>query len=95
MLHFDKVTDNLVCAIYSLLKYTFYGNRVSLNIDLSSADDVIWFSTCKNTRRDVACEVQPRLPEVGMNKYNSGNEVHSNKVNKCGSLLIFTKVPLL
>ena len=65
---------------------------MSLNTDLSSAVDAIWFCTCKNTRRDVAYEVQATLAEVGINKYNYGNEVHSNEVHKCGFLLIFTPV---
>ena len=61
-----------------------------LAIGLNSAIDVIWFCTSKNTRRDVASEVQSRLVEVGINQNNSGNEVH-----RCGSLLIFTQVSLL
>ena len=78
-----------------LLKYTFYSDRVPLAIDLSTAIDVIWFSTCKNSRRHVASEVQSRLVEFGVYTYKSGNEVHSNEVHKCGSLLMFTQVSLL
>ena len=67
---------------------------MSLNIDYSPAVDVIWFCTCKNSRRDVASEVQSKLAEVGLKKLNSGNEVHSNEVHKCGNLLTFHQVSL-
>ncbi len=78
-----------------LLKSTFYANRMSLDSDHCTAVDVIWFCTCKIIRRDVASEVQSRLAEIAIKMINSGNEVHSNEVHKCGSLLIFTQVSLL
>ena len=93
-LHLEKVTDESFGIIYILLlKCTFYGNRVSLDTDPSSAVDIIWFCICKNTRKYVASEVQLRMAEVGINKCDSGNEIHSNKVHKCGSLLILPKCP--
>ncbi len=65
-----------------------------LDIDLSVAVDVIWFSTWKNTRRDVSSEVQSRLAEVGLKKLNSCNKVHSKKVPKCENFYrFFPKFP--
>ncbi len=67
-----------------------------MDIDLSPAVDAIWFCTCKNTRTDVASEVQPRLDKVGIIKINSGNEVHSNEVHKCASFSnFFPSFPIL
>ena len=67
---------------------------VSLDVDLNTAV-VLWFCTCKTTGRDVASEVQTGLAVVGIKKLNSGSEVHSNEVDKCGSLLIFSQVSLV
>ena len=55
--------------LFILFECTFYGNRLSLDIDLSTAVDSIWFCTRQKNKRDVASEVQPRLTEVGMKKY--------------------------
>ena len=62
---------------------------MALDIDHSTAADVIWICTCNNTRRDVDSEVQSRLADVRLNRLNSCNKVPSNKVHKCGKLLIF------
>ncbi len=83
-------------VLYILLsKSAFYANRVSLDIDLSTAVDVIWICTWKNIGRDVVSGVQSSLAEIAIKIINSGNEVHSNEVHKCGSLLIFPQVSLL
>ncbi len=67
---------------------------MSLDIDHSTAVDAIWLCTCKNTRRDVASEMQSRLAKIAIKIINSGNEVHSNEVHKCASLWMFALVSL-
>ena len=39
-----------------------------MDVELDTAVGVIWFRTCKTTRRDVAGEGQTRLAEVGITK---------------------------